>query len=350
MGQRQPPSAAPPIDTTINGQPRKLVAEPSKQVGSTSTTASRVSRWPIPEVATPQTNMPTERPPTQPIPTNPPPLPRTYVAENDLIDFTPALRARALREPEEVPFGTVAARATTRPGTISGWVRVNIGNAGGGVNWPGSGFDPRPASSTRRPITRCDDRQATSTKSSTRSARSVQSRVTRASRGGKPTPRKGRNGTNQPGAARPLPVPQEGSVPGAIGSSGLAEGLDGLLIVKPPYGVIAGYRPRRRRQAVPGAARRHAEQHPQSPDAAGMNIPEDQAGRQRRHHGHQDGGCGRRCADHLAAWTWTRRDAARLRQKTGAEVGAVLMPAGITGSPMTYSVDGRQHHRRGQRR
>ena len=30
-------------------------------------------------------------------------------------------------------------------------------------------------------------------------------------------------------------------------------------------------------------------------------------------------------------------------KKTGAEVGAVLMPAGITGSPMTYSVDGRQY-------
>ena len=29
-------------------------------------------------------------------------------------------------------------------------------------------------------------------------------------------------------------------------------------------------------------------------------------------------------------------------KQTGAEVGAVLMPAGQSGSPMTYSVDGRQ--------
>jgi quinoprotein glucose dehydrogenase len=30
-------------------------------------------------------------------------------------------------------------------------------------------------------------------------------------------------------------------------------------------------------------------------------------------------------------------------KKTGSEVGAVLMPAQISGSPMTYSIDGRQY-------
>ena len=30
-------------------------------------------------------------------------------------------------------------------------------------------------------------------------------------------------------------------------------------------------------------------------------------------------------------------------EKNGAEIGAVLMPAAITGSPMTYSVNGRQY-------
>ena len=34
--------------------------------------------------------------PTQPFPTKPPPYSRTFVGENDLIDFTPALRAQAL--------------------------------------------------------------------------------------------------------------------------------------------------------------------------------------------------------------------------------------------------------------
>jgi len=30
-------------------------------------------------------------------------------------------------------------------------------------------------------------------------------------------------------------------------------------------------------------------------------------------------------------------------KQTGAQVGEVLMPAAISGSPMTYSVDGRQY-------
>ena len=38
-------------------------------------------------------------------------------------------------------------------------------------------------------------------------------------------------------------------------------------------------------------------------------------------------------------------------KRTGAEIGQVLMPAAISGSPMTYMVDGRQvHHRRSWRR
>ena len=86
------------IDATINGQPRKLLAQPSKQ--GWLYVFDRITGqpiWPIPEVAVPQTNMPTEKTsPTQPIPTNPPPYSRTFIAESDLIDFTPALRARAL--------------------------------------------------------------------------------------------------------------------------------------------------------------------------------------------------------------------------------------------------------------
>ena len=38
-----------------------------------------------------------------------------------------------------------------------------------------------------------------------------------------------------------------------------------------------------------------------------------------------------------------RGDAARLRQGTGKEVGAVYMPAPQSGSPMTYMVNGKQY-------
>ena len=134
------------IDATINGAPRKLLAQPSKQ--GWLYTFDRITGqpiWEIPEKPVPQTNMPTEKTsPTQPIPTNPPPYSRTYVAESDLIDFTPALRAKALENLkkfrwEQTPFVPPLGPNDPRLGGI------NIGNTGGGVNWPGSGFDPETA-------------------------------------------------------------------------------------------------------------------------------------------------------------------------------------------------------------
>ena len=61
--------------------------------------------------------------PTQPFPTKPPPYARTYVAESDLIDFTPALRAQALENlklfrweqtPYVPPIGSELASCSAR--------------------------------------------------------------------------------------------------------------------------------------------------------------------------------------------------------------------------------------------
>jgi quinoprotein glucose dehydrogenase len=53
--------------------------------------------WPIPEQAVPQSTVPGERTsPTQPMPSNPPPFTRQVVTEDDLIDFTPEIKERAL--------------------------------------------------------------------------------------------------------------------------------------------------------------------------------------------------------------------------------------------------------------
>ena len=38
-----------------------------------------------------------------------------------------------------------------------------------------------------------------------------------------------------------------------------------------------------------------------------------------------------------------RRDAARVRQEDGKEVGAVYMPAQQSGTPMTYALNGKQY-------
>ena len=53
--------------------------------------------WPIEERPVPQSTVPGEKTsPTQPIPTKPPPFDRQGVTVDDLIDFTPELRAEAL--------------------------------------------------------------------------------------------------------------------------------------------------------------------------------------------------------------------------------------------------------------
>src|SRR5262245_30394757 len=71
------------IDATIDGRPRKLVAQPTKQ--SYLYVFDRLTGepiWPMPETAVPQTNVPGEKTsPTQPIPTKPAPYSRAFLAQ-----------------------------------------------------------------------------------------------------------------------------------------------------------------------------------------------------------------------------------------------------------------------------
>src|SRR4029077_21177806 len=77
------------IDTNINGQPRKLLAQPSKQ--GWLYVFDRITGqpiWPIEEKAVPQTAIPDQdMAPTQPSPSNPPAFARTLISPNDIIDF-----------------------------------------------------------------------------------------------------------------------------------------------------------------------------------------------------------------------------------------------------------------------
>jgi quinoprotein glucose dehydrogenase len=130
------------IDTTVEGKPRKLIAVPSKQ--GWLYVFDRITGqpiWPMPETAVPQTDMPGEKTAkTQPIPSKPPAYSRTHVTENDIIYFTPALRAQALENLklfrwEPMPYVPPVGPNSKLLGSI------NIANTSGGVNWPGSGFD-----------------------------------------------------------------------------------------------------------------------------------------------------------------------------------------------------------------
>ena len=93
------PAAPILADIVVDGKPIKAVAVPTKQ--SMLYVFDRITGvpvWPIVEKPVPQSTVPGEKTsPTQPFPTKPPAYARNYLAKDDIIDFTPELRAEALK-------------------------------------------------------------------------------------------------------------------------------------------------------------------------------------------------------------------------------------------------------------
>jgi quinoprotein glucose dehydrogenase len=131
-------------DLEIDGEPRKIVAQLTKQ-GFTYVFDRLTGEpiWPIEERPVPQTDLPGEwTSPTQPFPTKPPPFERQGVTEDDLIDFTPEIRARALEAVAEYRMGpifTPPSAADAPDGTRGTLV---LPSTIGGANWEGGALDP----------------------------------------------------------------------------------------------------------------------------------------------------------------------------------------------------------------
>ena len=96
-------------DITVNGRTIKAVAQPTKQAFLyvlNRETGEPI--WPIEERPVPKGNVPGEwYAPTQPFPTRPPAYDRQGVSIDDLIDFTPALRAEAIKVAERYKIGPI---------------------------------------------------------------------------------------------------------------------------------------------------------------------------------------------------------------------------------------------------
>ena len=92
----------------------------------------------------PQSDVPGEKTsPTQPFPTKPPAYARNFIKiPDDLIDFTPEMRAQAHRRHDALSRGrhVHSRRWSAIPTGCLG--AINLGNASGGTNWPGAGYDP----------------------------------------------------------------------------------------------------------------------------------------------------------------------------------------------------------------
>jgi quinoprotein glucose dehydrogenase len=132
-----PPGAPNLINIKVNGRTVRAVAQITKQ--GYIFTFDRVTGkpvWPIEERPVPQSILPGERTaPTQPFPTKPPPYERFGVSEDDVLDFTPELRAEAMAILKKYDYGPPYTPPTEK-GTI-----VKPGYSGG-ANWWGAAFDP----------------------------------------------------------------------------------------------------------------------------------------------------------------------------------------------------------------
>src|SRR5437773_601670 len=138
-------SAAPILaDITVGGRAIKAVAVPSKQAWLY--VFDRVTGQPIGPIGerpVPRSDVPGEKTSaTQPFPTRPPAYARNFVkVPDDLIDFTPEMRAQALKNLERYRNGPLFNPPIL--GDVKGLLgAINIGNANGGTNWPGAGYDP----------------------------------------------------------------------------------------------------------------------------------------------------------------------------------------------------------------
>ncbi len=136
------PAAPILADIVVDGQPIKAVVQITKQ--SWAYVLDRVTGkpvWPIEERPVPASTVPGEQAsPTQPFPTRPPAFDRQGITENDLIDFTPALRAEALAIFKQYLTGPVF----TPPSVVGDKTKGTIELPGsiGGANWTGAAFDP----------------------------------------------------------------------------------------------------------------------------------------------------------------------------------------------------------------
>ena len=129
------------LDITVDGRPVKAIAQVSKQ-GFTYV-FDRVTGepvWPIEERPVPQGNVPGEwYSPTQPFPTKPPPFDRQGFAREDVIDFTPELRAGALDIiTSRARFGPIFSPPVVRGAEVP---FIQVPGAGGGANWQGAAVD-----------------------------------------------------------------------------------------------------------------------------------------------------------------------------------------------------------------
>ncbi|HZM89479.1 MAG TPA: PQQ-binding-like beta-propeller repeat protein [Blastocatellia bacterium] len=348
-------SSAPLLaDINVNGKAIKAVALPSKQ--AFLYVFDRVTGepvWPIEERPVPKGDVPGEwYSPTQPFPTKPPAYARQAVTENDLIDFTPDLKAQAIKNLEQFKNGPMFnPPVVSKVG--SPVAALTIGTLNGGTNWPGAGFDPEthtaylPASNAAvSPLGLVAPPSSFPSDINFVSGRAGQPfRVAEGPGFGSAAdfPQEPRRPRPAPAAPAATPAPGAATPPAGGGGGGGGAAVQGLSIVKPPYGLLSAINLDRGELVwqvphgdTPDVVRNH-------PLLKGMNIPKTG----------QSGAVGLVITKTLVVMgdpqvttTPERPRGAMLRaydKASGQQVGAVYLPAQQSGSPMTYMFNGKQY-------
>ena len=324
------------VDLTVDGRPVKAVAAMGKQ--AMLYLFNRITGepiFPIEERPVPQSDVPGEKTsPTQPFPTKPPPYDHQGVTLENLIDFTPELHAEAVK---------IAARYKTGPiftpppvsraeGPIAGF------RSSGGTNWPGGSFDPEThiayvPSFTAMPILGLLPPLSQAFSDVPYVSGNALTGVRYISGPGENV------GADAP--ARPIGGATTASTnDSAVNANASPQGLP---LLKPPYGRITAidldhgvFVWQVAHGETPDSVRNH-------PALKGVTIP--RTG--------QSGAVGALVTktlviggDPLATTVPNRGRGAMLRaydKKTGTEAGAIFMPAQQSGTPMTYSLNGKQY-------
>jgi len=296
------------VNFNVNGQLVKAVAQPTKQ--SVLYVFDRVTGkpiWPIEEKPVPQGDVPGEKySPTQPFPTKPPVYGRAETSIDELIDFTPELRAEAIKIASRYKMGPLfTPPVVSKPeGPLATLVP---GCCQGGTGWPGGSYDPQ------------THMLYAFTWGNVGSLGLLPGNPSR----------------TDFSYVQGIATPSEG------GPARLT--VRGLPLFKPPYGSIVAIDMDKGEIAWKIAHGETPDEVRDNPALKGITIP--RTGR---------GGiigvlttASLVIAGERGIFTDEQgRKGARLRaydKATGKEVGAVFMPAGQTGSPMTYMLNGKQY-------
>jgi quinoprotein glucose dehydrogenase len=250
-------------------------------------------------------------------------------------------------------------------GDVNKWLGgISMGNASGGTNWPGGGYDPEThtvyVQAAQAYVTSVSVRKPPEGFSDIRYVAGRNDQPFRvmegpgfgsaadAPRGGRGGGRgaAGRGGRGAPaaavepagdGAAAPAPAAGAGRGAAAVGLL-----VQGLPIVKPPYGVISAIQLDRGEIQWQVPFGETPDNIRNSPALKGMDIPNTG----------MNGSVGVLVTKTLVilgdsqVTSVTHPRGAMMRaydKATGKEVGAVWMPAPVSGSPMTYMWQGRQY-------